>query len=74
MDRALIPDSMVDVIPGSSDADGAVQMVDHTAFLPAFPVIQRTLQSDVCQVSSVKCRKVCHRRSSRERYYSEEML
>ena len=43
VDRALIPNTMV--IPGSSDSQ---QMVDQC--LPGFSVLQRTLQSDVCQL------------------------
>ena len=54
MIRALIPDSMV--IPGSS---GSLQMVDHTdrcvigQCLSRFPILQRTLQSDVCQLPCI---------------------
>ena len=57
VDRALIPDSMV--IPGSS---GSLQMVDHTLIdvplanvISGFPVLQRTYQSYVCQLTHVPC-------------------
>ena len=51
VDRALVPDVMV--IPGSS---GLLQMVDHTlidcalACVFGFPILQRTLQVDVCEL------------------------
>ena len=48
VDRALVPEVLV--IPGSS---GSLQMVDHT--LIGFPVLQRTLQGDVCKLPSLPC-------------------
>ena len=52
VDRALVPEVMV--IPGSS---GSLQMVDHTLIdvpfgerILGFPVLQRTLQGDVCKL------------------------
>ena len=57
VDRALLPDSMV--IPGSS---GSLQMVDtdrrakgNGQCLSGVPVLQRTLQSDVCQLPHIRC-------------------
>ena len=58
VDMALVPEVMV--IPGSS---GSLQMVDHTLIdVPStgkrvfgFPVLQRTLQGDVCELPSLPC-------------------
>ena len=56
VDRALVPNVMV--IPGSS---GSLHMVDHTLIdsvgecIFGFPVLQRTLQGDVCKLPSLPC-------------------
>ena len=58
MNRDSIPDSMV--IPGSSGlaAAGKPHSDRRCAVgqcLPGFPVLQRTLQSDVCQLPCIHC-------------------